>query len=139
MNFILLFLALIFFQTILKSIDDRRKIQKENTQRVRKITTLEKSKPILDYNYDNVLDREKLEEREETVAQMVVENKNITQLNMKSDNFDSIAVDRISEVDKSYDKLNKQNRTIKNYILKGIIFAEVLSEPRAVKNIRRNI
>ncbi len=137
MNIIFIFVILMLIETILKSIGDKRKIQKNRMDRRRSITKIEKIEPVIDYEFDKAYNNEKVEEK---VQKVEYESINVTKSRNEDYVSDSKTVDNTSELDKSNDiKITKQKKRINNDFLRGVIFSEILSEPKAVQNMRKSI
>lgn len=138
---LLIFILILVFDIISKSIKDKKKIEESRRKRQENL------------NRDTVMKESSFEEikefeepfYEEKLEEYTVEAKNVETGSFSNDEYkDSIEdytnKEQIVDMTKIYtESKEKSKKEKKNDILKGIIFSEVLSEPKSIKNMKRSM
>ncbi|MCF6461079.1 hypothetical protein [Clostridium sp. Cult3] len=140
---LLFFIFMMVIDLILKSVKDKQKIEKERTKRIENLSrrTSDKEvsnrkivKPIEDRRVLSKTRIEKSEYKEPT-----------TSLEMKpweEPLFSDICDENtpsISKIKANEEKEKKSNKQMKEDILRGIIYSEILQKPKSIRNRQRSM
>lgn len=132
----LFFIIIMIIDIILKSAKDKKKIEKAKNKRMERLSkTAKPPKKVKEQ-----LDRKSIKERPKSLQREKVYKKEPEWKETfpieSYENMDTIErmEGRIKET-----KTKKSNEKLKKDLLKGIIFSEILTEPKGLKNRRRSI
>ncbi|WP_313756361.1 hypothetical protein [Tissierella sp.] len=146
---LLFFIIIILVDTILKSVKDKQRIQKKQPT---------VSRPMVDLKKILVEEIEKEKQREITKKQGnsaqrknhsfegKKANKNTIneEINKKDLSWEIIKEENVVQETKKIDvpvqiKKENQERDLRKDVLRGIVFSEILSEPKSLKNQKRSL
>lgn len=134
-DIIVLMTIVIFLDIIRKSIADKKKIEEAKMRRMKN----PKARPItIETNsFPNEV------RRENPITEYEDKTTEISSLAQEKINLDNNVKDKeIVKQNKDVNTIKNKsilNKRLKNEIIKGIIYSEILSEPKSVKNIRKGI
>jgi len=147
---IFILFMIILFNAIFKSIGEKKKIQ---DSRMRRPYHVERQKPIMEYEDDELYDFEETDEFGEVEIEDIEEveipnmdyemydgNINVEYTKAEDMALESMETDKskpIKPEDKRISPSSKSINGMQKDILRGIIFSEVLSEPKSVRNMKR--
>lgn len=132
----LFFIIIMIIDIILKSAKDKKKIEKAKNKRMERLSkTAKPPKKVKEQ-----LDRKSIKERPKSLQrEKVYKKESEWKETFPTESYESMHTiqrmeDRIEET-----KIKKTNEKFKKDLLKGIIFSEILSEPKGLKSRRRSI
>lgn len=134
-DIIVLMTIVIFLDIIRKSIADKKKIEEAKMRRMKN----PKARPItIETNsFPNEV------RRGNPITEYEDKTTEISSLAQEKINLDNNVKDKeIVKQNKDVNTIKNKsilNKRLKNEIIKGIIYSEILSEPKSVKNIRKGI
>jgi|GEM_PF-649967 len=152
-NGVIIFIIILVFDILSKSISDKKKIDKARNKahnRPNRNIVIEK-RPYEKVRKD-IITNAKKEDSVSSVSnsantELLTNEANINPLGnqLKKDNM-SYAKNEVKDsvienikIKENKENLNRKKNFMKNDILKGIIYSEILSEPKSIKNIKRSI
>jgi len=144
---LLFFIIIILVDTILKSVKDKQKIQKKQSTVSRPLADLKK---ILVEEIEKEKQREITKRQENSVERRKYssnekKSKNINEETKEKDlAWEIIKEEKPIKQNKNMDipvKNEKENqeRDLRKDVLRGIIFSEILSEPKSLQNQKRSL
>lgn len=160
-NPVLFFILIIVIDLILKSVKDKKKIEKDRQQRkespnnrteLSREKPIQKSQPIRDImstlreEIENEKHKELIKRQENTkqnqYTNLLGDEQTLAKKKYEADEYwnnkrkieEDIKLQEKSDLEK-----NKTKRDIKDVLVSGIIFSEILSEPKSIKNQRRGM
>lgn len=160
-NPVLFFILIIVIDLILKSVKDKKKIEKDRQQRkespnnrteLSREKPIQKSQPIRDIistlreEIENEKHKELIKRQENTkqnqYTNLLGDEQTLAKKKYEADEYwdnkrkieEDIKLQEKSDLEK-----NKTKRDIKDDLVSGIIFSEILSEPKSIKNQRRGM
>mgnify|MGYP001167114589 CR=1 FL=1 len=138
---------MIFINALLKSIREKKMIE---DARMRRPAQLRKQEPVVKYENEELFNFEEIEEDREIEAVEDFEIPDAYDYGLNNDNIsdegkdivlDYMEIDSKVKVNKLEDKkvsLSKKTKhSIQKDLLRGVIFSEVLSDPKSVRYMRR--
>lgn len=144
---LLFFIFMILIDIILKSVKDKRKIEKARRKRKEQLNsqsgsmestvlTLNKEKEnVQKPNIKKEFPKERVRPlRDERIMDMITIKEETYSPKIYKDEIQSSIEKRIEEK-----KIKKSKEEFKNDILRGIIYSEILSEPKSLRNMRKSI
>ena len=160
-NPVLFFILIIVIDLILKSVKDKKKIENDRQQRkespnnrteLSREKPIQKSQPIRDImstlreEIENEKHKELIKRQENTkqnqYTNLLGDEQTLAKKKYEADEYwnnkrkieEDIKLQEKSDLEK-----NKTKRDIKDVLVSGIIFSEILSEPKSIKNQRRGM
>jgi len=141
-NGLIVFIIILLFDILSKSIREKRKIDEaRNKVRCKLNRDIIPDKKT---TAEMVNRRESIDSVKKDDIKTKTVKKNLEPLNdqLKKDNNadkNREIKDTIQAMEKRNKKLDTKTGTIKNDIIKGIIYSEILSEPKSIRNIKRSM
>jgi len=141
-NGLIVFIIILLFDILSKSIREKRKIDEARNKVRGKLNR--DIIPDKKTTADMVNRRESIDSVKKDDIKTKTVKKNLEPLNdqLKKDNNadkNREIKDTIQAMEKRNKKLDTKTGTIKNDIIKGIIYSEILSEPKSIRNIKRSM
>ncbi|HHV45674.1 MAG TPA: hypothetical protein GXX53_02005 [Tissierellia bacterium] len=141
-NGLIVFIIILLFDILSKSIREKRKIDEARNKVRGKLNR--DIIPDKKTTAEMVNRRESIDSVKKDDIKTKTVKKNLEPLNdqLKKDNNadkNREIKDTIQAMEKRNKKLDTKTGTIKNDIIKGIIYSEILSEPKSIRNIKRSM
>ncbi|NLY78079.1 MAG: hypothetical protein GX080_08380 [Tissierellia bacterium] len=143
---IFLIVTIMVIEAISKTVKDKRKIQQERMER-RSRVQLDKVEPVRDFDFKEVFSFEEVEEEYEDeydYQYQYSQTDELEEVNKDEANSWDLAVDnKVSEGAKPLEtderKVSPSQNKLQRDVLRGIVFSEILSEPKSLQNIRKGM
>lgn len=143
---IFLIVTIMVIEAISKTVKDKRKIQQERMER-RSRVQLDKVEPVRDFDFKEVFSFEEVEEEYEDeydYQYQYSQTDELEEVNKDEANSWDLAVDnKVSEGAKPLEtderEVSPSQNKLQRDVLRGIVFSEILSEPKSLQNIRKGM
>ncbi|CCQ97384.1 hypothetical protein CULT_610029 [[Clostridium] ultunense Esp] len=144
---LLFFIFMILIDIVLKSVKDKKKIEKARRKRKEQLSSqsgsMESTVLTLNKEKENVLKPKVKKELPKERTRPLRDERILEMWTIKEESYTSkLYKDEIqSSIEKGIEgkETKKSKEEFKNDILRGIIYSEILSEPKSLRNMRKSI
>lgn len=135
---LLIFILIIVLDIITKSVKDKRKIERSKRRREERMNKPSNSPKTIKSSLDN--NETIIEENIYDRIDEVFKDKELYRVEVETEkvNDSKETQDLKSDINR-VKNLSKSKKRVSNEILKGVIYSEILSEPKSIKNMRKSI